>query len=212
MASPAWRLALVSPVAPAVDPSGLSPGSSPGFVPEPGTLVELSSDVSSGRTTVAAAIARTAQAEGETVAWIMHDEGGVYPPDLAASGLDLDALVFIRIPRRSAAGTGMVRAAELLLRSSGVGLVVLELVDSVPSGTPAAWQGRLLGLAREHHARIVLLSSRADAADSLGPLVTVRLGPKRRRSEDEYLVTLDKLRVKHGRLGELAPLRRWCAW
>ena len=199
MSSPALRLVSVVPVAPRLEPREL-----PFFTPEVGTLVELSGAVSSGRTTMAAAIARRAQAEGETVAWVMHDTGGAYAPNLATAKLDLEALALVRVPRREGP-KALVRAAEILLRSGGLGLVVLDFVDGAPGGPPAAWQGRLLGLAREHCARIVLLSSSDDSADSLGPLVTVRLAPRRARVADGFLIGLSPLKVKNGRLDRVAP-------
>lgn len=156
---------------------------------QPGTLTEISSARASGRSTLAAAFVREAQAEGETTAWVMHDALGPYAPDLLASGIDPAALLVVRLPV-SEGPHGLVRAAEILLRSSGFGLVVVDLVLGAPRGLPAAWQGRLQGLAREHRARVLLLSSTPSEGDSLGPLVANRIEPTRRRSKNGFEITL----------------------
>lgn len=161
----------------------------------PGTLTEISGARAQGRTTLAATFVREAQAEGETAAWIMHDTAGPYAPDLLAAGLDPGALLAVRLPTTEGPH-GLVRAAEILLRSNGFGLVVVELLGGVPRGLPAAWQGRLQGLARAHRARVVLLSSTPAEGDSLGPLITNRIEPSRRRTRDGYLLSLLPRRTK----------------
>lgn len=143
----------------------------------PGRLVELG-----GRacTSTAVAILAHAQREGETAAWIQPARGDLYPPDLAEAGVDLDALVVIHVPREGASAAtvggphGQCRAAELLLRSGGFGLVVLDFVHGEPSGS-TAWQGRLLGLARQHDARLLILRDVGPEQPSLGPLIGLRV-------------------------------------
>lgn len=144
--------------------------------------------------TTAIACLCEAQREGETAAWIQPAGGALFPPDLVDSGVDLDALLVVNVPRR-AEPFGAVKAAEVLLRSGGFGLVVLDLRESSstaarngpssPRGAAltrdAAWQGRLLGVAREHDSRLLFLSDGASHAGSLGPLVSVCIEPHRRR-------------------------------
>ena len=157
----------------------------------PGRITEL---CGSAQTTAAASILAQAQREGETAAWIQPVRGELYPPDLEAFGIDVGALVVIHVPDAPAANqrpratslggqpsasgpiagpSGQCRAAELLLRSGGFGLVVIDFSRAEPQGG-AAWQGRLLGLARQHEARLVLLR-RSEQPASLGPLVGLRL-------------------------------------
>ena len=147
----------------------------------PGRLVELSGVGASARTTTAVSIVRAVQGEGDTAAWIQFRGGGLYPPDLHASGIDLDALIVVHVPR-SAAAHASLRAAELLLRSSAFGVVVIDLDEHTPCGPSAAWQGRLLGLARQHQSRVVFLTRRPDTSTSLGPLIGLRFSPQRRRT------------------------------
>ena len=85
----------------------------------------------------------------------------------------------VNVPQR-AGPFGAVKAAELLLRSGGFGLLVLDVREAAPA-RDAAWQGRLLGVAREHDSRVLLLSDGTSHAGSLGPLVSVCIEPHRRR-------------------------------
>lgn len=148
----------------------------------PGRLVELCGEA---QTSTAVAILAHAQREGETAAWIQPIRGSLYPPDLAAAGVDVEALVVIHVPETGAmsGAAGQCRAAELLLRSGGFGLLVIDF-ETEPTGS-AAWQGRLLGLARQHETRVLLL--RKDARESLGPLVGMRVASRVERvtSQDE---------------------------
>jgi recombination protein RecA len=147
-----------------------------------GRILELSgtSCQPSARTTTTVAIARHAQTEGETVAWIQPAGGPLFPPDLSESGLDFTGLVVIHVP--TAAGPhGLTKAAELLLRSGAWGLVVVDLGQGAPPGPPEAWQGRLLGLCRQHDSCLVLLTDKPAQSASLGALVGLRVEPRRRR-------------------------------
>jgi recombination protein RecA len=144
-----------------------------------GRLIEIAAATGGAQMTVAIACLRQAQLHGETAAWVQPAHGALYPPDLAASGIDLDALLVVNVPHR-AGPFGAVKAAELLLRSGGFGLLVLDVREAAPV-RDAAWQGRLLGVAREHDSRLLLLSDGATRAGSLGPLVSVCIEPHRRR-------------------------------
>src|ERR1051325_6532008 len=80
-----------------------------------GRLVELSARGASATLTTAIELVTEAQTEGEPVAWISRSDSGsgsFYPPDVAASGVDLAALVVIRVPGRVPGATEAARAAE----------------------------------------------------------------------------------------------------
>jgi recombination protein RecA len=171
-----------------------------------GRLVEISGQGDAARLTLAVDIVRQVQAECETAAWVQLAGGPLFPPDLHDARVDLDSLVVIHVPA-SAGPYGVPRAAELLLRSGGFGLVVLDLTEPVLPGddlrrslpsvemTPAGrcppgvsswrrgtgWQGRLLGLAREHQSRVVCITGTPQSGESLGPLVALRVQPVRVR-------------------------------
>lgn len=159
-----------------------------GALCRPGKLLELSGDGDAALLTTAAAIVREAQRERETTAWVQPTGGPLFPPDLAEAGVDLESLIVVHVPRPAASGRPksaaleLARAAELLLRSGAFGLVVLDLCEAPPprsSRRGATWQARLLALARQHHSRLVILTQKPDHHDSAGPLVNLRVAPRR---------------------------------
>jgi hypothetical protein len=141
-------------------------------------LVEVSGSKGAARFSLAVAMVLGAQRACETVAWIQPEGGPLYPPDLHASGVDLDALVVVHVPPRQKTRHAALKSAEILLRSGGYGLVVVDLTAGAPPGN-VAWQGRLLALARQHQSCVVLLTEKTTQVDSLGALVSVRLEPRR---------------------------------
>lgn len=193
--------------APGAQPSGLP---APRTVPEQlpaGRLVELvGSDGASARFTAAVGCLRLAQARGETTAWVQRQGGALFPPDLAASGIDLDALLVVQVPAR-AGSHGPVKAAELLLRSGGFGMVVVDLSAEPRHGAlerDQAWQGRLLAMAREHHSGVLLLAPSAARRGAFGPLVSLCLGLRRVRvAPGRFEVQPHVLKDKSALLGPL---------
>jgi hypothetical protein len=186
-----------------------------------GTMVELSGTAPGKLSTVARLVAR-AQAEGEPVAWVSQREvASFYPPDFARVGVDLAALVVVRLPAPQRATPdakaarqphrhGVLRAAEVLLRSGAFGLVVVDL-SSAHGGVPRgelAWQTRLSGLVRAHDARLVLLTTSPSDEPSLGPLVGLRMVPELNIAWDpergpggRAMLTQRVLKAKLGHLG-----------
>lgn len=141
-----------------------------------GRLCEISCAGNGGQSTLAATLVLAMQRAQEPVAWVQGVQGGLYPPDVAAHGVALEALVVVQVgcTQRPA---DRVRAAEMLLQGGGFGLVVLDLTDgALPSGW--GWQGRLLALARAHASAVVLLTRKPDEAPSLGAWVALRLAPR----------------------------------
>ncbi|MGF1467591.1 MAG: hypothetical protein ACFCGT_15810 [Sandaracinaceae bacterium] len=170
-------------------------------------LLELAGGPAAARTTAACALLLEAQRDGDLCAWIQPEGGALYPPDLAATGIDLEALLIVHVPPSAGPG-GLPRAAELTLRTGAFGVVVVDLsVAAPPRGE--AWLGRLASLAREREARCVLLGPE-EAPSSLGPLVPIRLRPLRRRVRPgRFAVTTDVLKDKGGHQPVLSvpPLR-----
>jgi recombination protein RecA len=173
----------------------------------PGRLIELSGTGAGARTTFAVTALREAQREGETAAWIQLEHGALFPPDLAESGVDLDTLIVVHVPRAVGAH-GLCRAAEILLHSGALGLVILDMCDGIP--LDSAWQGRLLGLARRHHSRLCVLTHKPDREASLGPLVGLRIEAMRTRvSRGRFSVEPRILKNKSGiPVPETSELRR----
>jgi recombination protein RecA len=181
----------------------------------PGRLVELTGGGNAACVTTAVAAVLEAQADGDTAAWIQERHGGLFPPDLAESGVDLDALVVVHVPQ-GAGSFGIPKTAEMLLRSGAFGLVVLDLRAARLRGD--AWLGRLLGLAREHGSRVVLITAASAAGDlrhspSLGSLVSLRIEPRRvRAGRGFFAIEHEVLKDKLGWFSRLEPESRRGPW
>jgi len=140
-----------------------------------GRLVELSGDGASAVLTLAMGLVLDAQAATEPVAWLCSDASSFYPPDAADGGVDLDALLVIRVSTHKSERPlvqQLAGAAERLLRSGAFGLVVLDLGADAQLSQSA--QSRLLGLAQRHHAAVLCLTQKAENTPSLGSLVSLR--------------------------------------
>jgi recombination protein RecA len=201
-----------------------------------GRLVEIARTADGAQMTMAVACVRQAQAQGEPVVWVQRAGGSLFPPDLADSGIDLDALLIVHVPnahagssaaQRVAAEHNLAKAAELLLRSGGFGLVVIDLTavlaadanaDCAPpqaksNGLELAVQSRLLGLAREHRCQVLFLSERGSRGGSLGPLISLCIEPRRTRvGRGEFAVAPHARKDKSGLLCALAVEARRGPW
>jgi recombination protein RecA len=135
-----------------------------------GRLIELSARGAAATLTMAIALVLEAQRAAEPVAWIMLGNGTFYPPDVADSGVDLAALVVVRVVDAVTAA----RAAERLVRSGAFGLAVLDFAGAGAVELSMAHQGRLVGLAQTHDAAIVCLTDKPADAPSLGSLISLR--------------------------------------
>ena len=162
-----------------------------------GRLVELSARGATATLTAAIELVIEAQTQNEPVAWIAPITGTFYPPDVAASGVDLAALVVVRVPEDVKARTinaiTAARAAERLLRSGAFGLVMIDL----GAGDLAMQvQGRLVTLAQAHDAAVVCITDKSADAASLGSLVSLRAEATRIRDRDELAVNVRALKDK----------------
>src|SRR5262249_59139431 len=126
---------------------------------------EISGSNATAALTLACGLVLDAQKCGEPVGWATSTESSFYPPDVAQFGIDLAALVVVRVPKPDA----IARAGEKLLRSGGFGLVVLDLGLA---DMPTPLQSRLAGLAHHHHSALVFLTEKASKAFSLELLVS----------------------------------------
>ncbi len=133
-----------------------------------GRLVELTSTEDGSPLTLTASLLLDAQTGGETTAWVARTSSTFFPPDLAAWGVDLDALVMVRVQDIRSVG----RAADRLARSGAFGLLVVDLGPRADLPTPLL--SRLLGLARKHDTAIVFLTEKAPHVPSLSSLISLR--------------------------------------
>ncbi|HEX3480289.1 MAG TPA: recombinase A [Kofleriaceae bacterium] len=168
-----------------------------------GRLVELSARGAAATLTAAVELVIEAQQAAEPVAWVTLGNATFFPPDAAASGVDLAALAVVRVHDATAA----VRAAERLLRSGGFGLVVIDFGGEsfAHQGVevPIAHQGRLITLAQAHDAAVVCITEKPGEAPSLGSLVSLRAEAVRLHAPEDksggergYHVTLRAIKDK----------------
>lgn len=168
-----------------------------------GRLVELSARGAAATLTAAIELVVEAQQAAEPVAWVTLGNATFFPPDAAASGVDLAALAVVRVHDATAAA----RAAERLLRSGGFGLVVIDFGGEsfAQQGieVPIAHQGRLITLAQAHDAAVVCITEKPGEAPSLGSLVSLRAEAVRLHAPEDkdggergYHVTLRALKDK----------------
>ena len=143
-----------------------------------GRLVEISSSIAPAALTLTFELVREAQERGEPVGWVTLADSFFYPPDVARGGIDLNALVVVRLARAES----IARAGEKLLRSGAFGIVVLDLGSA---DIPMPLQTRLTGLAHRHHTALICLTEKARGAFSLGSLVSLRAHAGRRRIGDK---------------------------
>ena len=170
-------------------------------------LVEVSGQHACARTTTAVSCVIQAQASGELVAWVQPKGGTLFPPDLYTAGVDLDSFIAIHVPLH-AGPFALVRAAEWLARSGAFGLTVIDLTDALPPGSSVNWQGRLQGLLRHYGGRILLLTSNAFCDPSSGPLVGLRIEPRRGSLHaDRFEVQARILKDKAGIATELSSMK-----
>lgn len=141
-----------------------------------GRLAELSGLGASAQLTLAFLLVREAQALGEPAAWISHRRSSFFPPDAAASGVDLARLPVVFVD----GAPQVARAAAQLARSGAFGLLVLDLIGLAPELSPAL-QSRLVGLARTHDIAVLVLTEKPAGAASVGSLVSLRGEALRRR-------------------------------
>lgn len=155
-----------------------------------GRLCELAAGPDSAALSAAVSLVRDAQQHGDPAAWITARAATFHPPDAAAAGVDLAALVVVRAPDVRTAG----RAADVLLRSGAYGLVVLDLGTDTAMPTPL--QGRLVQLALKHDAAVLCLTEKTADEPSLGSLVSLRGQVRRRRTAGGFVCTLQVLKDK----------------
>jgi len=166
-----------------------------------GRLVELSARGASATLTTAIDLVLEAQHAAEPVVWIMLVTGSFYPPDVADSGVDLAALVVIRVQD----AIGAARAAERVLRSGAFGLIVIDLGAS--HELSMVHQGRLVTLAQSHDAAVVCLTEKSADTASIGSLVSLRAEALRARTGSQFDLTVRALKDKRRGPGWMKKLK-----
>ena len=158
-----------------------------------GRLVEISGSSASASLTLAFDLVRDTQERGEPVGWVMSRGSSFYPPDVAERGIDLDALVVVRVP----AIKNAARAGEKLVRSGAFGLVAVD-IGAADIAVPL--QARLAALALKHHASVICLTEKESREPSLSSLISLRVHARRAQtSSGQSFSRLEVLKDKrHG--------------
>lgn len=133
-----------------------------------GRFAELSSPAAGATLTAAVSLVLEAQLRGEPAVWIATGGSTFFPPDVAASGVDLGALPVVRVDDTMAA----LRAADQLLRSGAFGAMVIDVGDRYQMRV--AVQSRLSGLAKKHRTALLCLTRKDSEKPSIGSLVSMR--------------------------------------
>ncbi len=180
----------------ALAPRPVSPGAVP-LTPRwdlqeiAGRFTELSGLGGSACLTLATSMVLDAQRQAETAAWITSNNSSFFPLDVAAAGVDLEALAVVRVPD----APSVARAADRLARSGAFGLLVLDL--GANARVSGALQARLRSRARTHDTAILGLTEKRGSASSLGSLVSLRGEARiRRLGEDRFACELRVLKDK----------------
>jgi hypothetical protein len=114
--------------------------------------------------------------------------------------VDLCSLVVANVPA-SAGDYALLKATEMLLRSGGFGLMVVDLTRATLRAADVAWQGRILSLARDHQSRVLLLTTKHRGQGSLGPLIGLRIAAhKERLGQFEFGIHYEVMKDKSGLL------------
>lgn len=156
-----------------------------------GRLVELMVEGDGATLTAAFDAILDAQEAGEPAAWVSATPTIFSPVDVTMAGVDLSALVVVRVRNVLTA----VRSAERLLRSGAFGVVVLDLGPNPQ--VPSAILGKLVKLAQLHDSAVIGLTVSRRGNASLGSLVSLRVASHRERvAEGRFRLRLDALKDK----------------
>lgn len=159
-----------------------------------GRLAEISGGAATGALTICAGLIAETQQRCAAAAWINGEVPGFFPPDFAASGIDLAALPVIHAGDRTKA----CQVADTLVRTGAFSVIVLNL--GTKSLLPFAVQTRLGGLAKKHHTAILLLTRAIRRDENRSSLVSLRADTEKRRAGHdcflcEVRVSKDKQRA-----------------
>ncbi len=155
-----------------------------------GRLIEIGGAEDTAALTLSVGLILDAQRGGEQAAWVGPEESSFYVPDIVESGIDLNALVVVRVVD-SASGA---RAADKLIRSGSFGIVVVDAGPDPRIPTPLL--ARLASLAQRNHTAVVFLTHQRGSS-SLGSLISLRVRARRQRiATDRFRCWLEVLKDK----------------
>ena len=103
-----------------------------------GRLAEISGLSDSSSLTQAFSLILDAQKQEEPVAWLTRQESTFFPIDAWCNGVDLEALIVVRLPDEDA----ILRATDRLARSGGFGLLIAGALAMVVGAAVETWMTR----------------------------------------------------------------------
>ena len=154
-----------------------------------GILSEISEQAPSGALSFLADVLYEAQSRRETVAWVAGMESVFYPPDLSERGIDLSALTVIRTGVQMESLT----AAEWLIRSGAIGLVVVDVEGQWNINDAAL--GRIQKVAERNLCAVVFLTRKGAQDPSLGSRISLR-GCITRSGAAPFVITINTIKDK----------------
>src|SRR5262249_5772811 len=137
-----------------------------------GEVVEIVGRLSSGRTSLLTAWL-TAVTQGGGLAALIDTDGAFDPPSAARAGVDLRRVLWVRTGSHRAIA---LRAADLLVRCRGLGLVAVDLGESPPRLSLAAAFRLRLAARRTGTTLVVLAAHRVAGAGATLAVRTARRG------------------------------------
>lgn len=146
-----------------------------------GRFVEVTGEADTAVLTTTVTLVLQAQQRGELAAWVTGPRAAFFPPDFAASGVDLDALPVVRVDDI----TNAARAADKLVRSGAFAVVVLDLGAKAPLPMPT--QTRLVGQAKKNRTTLVSITRKSHAQLG-GSLVSLRGETHKQRAAPDSFV------------------------
>ncbi len=194
------------PVVRAVHLKSSAGGGSWSFPSLIGLLAEISEEAPCGALSFAAEIILEAQAQREPVAWVASSDSTFFPPDFEQRGIDLAAVSVIRA---GASPSDALTAAEWLVRSGAMGLVLIDCAGAWNVNDSAL--GRIQKLAELGQCAVVFLTRKPCSTPSLGSRISVRGCVSRSSAEPSAggLLSVDIHPAKDKRSVAGSRLRRW---
>jgi hypothetical protein len=192
--APVRRTLADLPVFKAADLKAAAGGTSWRFDGLVGILAEISEETPSGALSFLAEIILEAQGMKEPVAWVAGTRSIFFPPDLCARGIDLSSVAVVR----AGGETDSLTAAEWLVRSGAMGLVVVDVEE--PWNVSDASLGRIQKLAERSLCAVVFLTRKRRRDPSLGSRISLR-GCVTRPVTAPFLVEIHAVKDKRSSSG-----------
>jgi len=132
-------------------------------------LGRLSLIVGNGSTSAAAHLVATAQQQHEPCAWVTRKGFEPYIPDLESAGIALNALIALRL----SAHQQIARAADLIARSGGVGMMIID----APKEPSTGLLKRLSKHAAQHHMAVVIIAEKIQTPHAFSLIIKAQPTP-----------------------------------